>query len=282
MAAGRGIWYHPPVRSVWFVIAVVLLSGCASAIGNRLSKPDKNVLVRDQLVIHSDFALAAHHRLFEELLQQRDDICQQLSLPKSDEPIDVYLFNSPERFASFIRLHYPMFPERRAFFVQTDTQLAVYAQWGDRLGDDLRHEITHAYVHSVAPNVPLWLDEGLAKYFEVGRGRHGLNGKMLAKAITKLDQQPSHADLRRLEAFAANYNMTQEDYAEAWAWVHFMMESRPETLALLRTYFFELRRDGAAAPLSGRLAAMFGQPAAVNAALIDHLRRNAGLLGNAK
>ncbi len=48
--------------------------------------------------------------------------------------------------------------------------------------------------------------------------------------------------------------MTQDDYAEAWAWVHFLMESRPECLELLRGYLAELRRDGAATPLSARLA----------------------------
>ena len=41
--------------------------------------------------------------------------------------------------------------------------------------DDLRHEMTHAYLHAVVPNVPLWLDEGLAKYFELPRQQHGLN-----------------------------------------------------------------------------------------------------------
>ena len=36
-------------------------------------------------------------------------------------------------------------------------------------GNDLRHECTHALLHAVLPAVPLWLDEGLAKYFEVQR-----------------------------------------------------------------------------------------------------------------
>ncbi len=264
------------MRSVLPIIAVLVFSGCSGTIGSRLRTPDQNVLVRDQLVLHSDFPIAAHHRLFDELTAQRTDLCQRLSLPASDEPIDVYLFETPERFDSFIRLHYPMFPDRRAFFVQTDAQLAIYAQWGDRVGDDLRHEVTHGYLHSVAPNVPLWLDEGIAKYYEVGRGQHGLNRKMLARATAKLTQEQWQPNLRRLEQFPADYNMTQDDYAEAWAWVHFMMESRPETLELLRNYFTELRRDGVAVPLSARLAATFSQPDGANAALVEHLRRSSG------
>ena len=51
--------------------------------------------------------------------------------------------------------------------------------------------------------------------------------------------------------------MTQDDYAEAWAWTHFLMESRPETLDDAAGYLADLRRDGVATPLSVRLAAMF-------------------------
>jgi hypothetical protein len=64
--------------------------------------------------------------------------------------------------------------------------------------------------------------------------------------------------------------MTQDDYAEAWAWVHFLIESRPECLAALRSYFADLRRDGAAQPLSTRLAPIFEHP---EAALLEHIGR---------
>ncbi|GIT30210.1 MAG: hypothetical protein Ct9H300mP1_22560 [Planctomycetaceae bacterium] len=33
--------------------------------------------------------------------------------------------------------------------------------------EDLRHEFTHGVLHSSLKRVPLWLDEGLAEYFEV-------------------------------------------------------------------------------------------------------------------
>ena len=64
--------------------------------------------------------------------------------------------------------------------------------------------------------------------------------------------------------------MTQDDYAEAWAWTHFLMESRPETLDVLRGYLADLRRDGVATPLSVRLSAMFDQP---DAAMVEYIRR---------
>lgn len=250
------------------VLVALAAAGCASSLAGRLTLPSQNTLVRDQLVIHGDFPLAAHHRLFEELTAQRADLCRQLALPCSDEPIHIYLFETPERFEGFIRLHHPEFPDRRAFFLETDARLAVYAQWGDRMADDLRHEVTHGYLHSVVPNVPLWIDEGIAKYYEAPRGQRGVNRPLLDRLAVRIADEHWQPNLRRLEQFPTLYNMTQDDYAEAWAWVHFLIESRPECLAALRSYFADLRRDGAAGPLSTRLAPIFEHP---EAALIEHV-----------
>jgi len=260
----------PPVRVSPFLLVVLCFGGCAGLLASRLTLPSRNTLVRDQLVIRSDVPLPARHRLFEELAAQRADLCRRLAMPTSDEPILVYLFESAERFNGYIRLNYPDFPDRRAFFIKTDSQLLVLAQWGDRMGDDLRHEITHGYLHAVTPNVPLWIDEGIAKYYEVPRGQRGLNRPLLDRLLTRIEREHWKPDLRRLEQFPADYNMTQDDYAEAWAWTHLLMESRPEYLNMLRGYFADLRRDGAAAPISGRLTTLWVQP---ETDLIEHVRR---------
>jgi hypothetical protein len=76
---------------------------------------------------------------------------------------------------AFVAARYPGFPARRAFFVETDTTLSVFAAWQDRIAEDLRHETTHGYVHAVVPAVPLWLDEGIAEFFETPRTERGLH-----------------------------------------------------------------------------------------------------------
>ena len=40
--------------------------------------------------------------------------------------------------------------------------------------------MAHGYLHSAFPSIPLWLDEGLAEYFETPRGDAGLNGRHVA------------------------------------------------------------------------------------------------------
>ena len=138
------------------------------------------------------------------------------------------------------------------------------------MAEDLRHEVTHAYLHSVVPQLPLWLDEGLAEYFEVPRGYEGLNRPHLERLADKFERGRSQPDLARLEQFRSSFDMTQDDYAESWAWAHFLLHSRLEHRELLQAYLRELRRDGFAEPLSPRLDRMLGEP---EAAFIEYVRQ---------
>ena len=151
----------------------------------------------------------------------------------------------------------------------------MYAQWGDRMADDLRHEMTHAYLHSVAPNLPLWLDEGLAKYFELPAGQHGLNSQYVRQIAAAMDRGGWHPHLRRLERLRPTADMSQEDYVEAWAWVHFLLESQPARTDMLRGYLADLRGRAKAAPLSARLTAVLGSP---EWELLEHVRKLAAAM----
>ncbi len=155
---------------------------------------------------------------------------------------------------------FPMVPNRRAFFIETDTRLEVYAHDSDRVAEDLRHEVGHGYLHACVPAIPLWLDEGLAEYFEVPRNRKGLNSPHLQLLSDMMEHNGWQPDLRQLEAINAAGDMQQIHYAEAWAWVYFLLHSTPERRELLTDYLTELRNKGTAKPLSTRLAARHIQP----------------------
>ncbi len=151
-----------------------------------------------------------------------------------------------------MRQKHPDFPERRALFVETDTRLVVYAYWGDRVAEDLRHEVAHGYLHSMVPHLPLWIDEGLAEFFEVPRGDRGFNVRHV-REIQAAQSAGWHPDLRRLERLQSAADMNQMDYAEAWLWAHFLLESTPERLELLRGYLQALRSEETPTPVSQRL-----------------------------
>jgi hypothetical protein len=257
---------------MWFVAAVVV-AGCSVVAVRRAELPERNAVTYDQLVIHSDLELPSSHRLLDDLRQLRGDVLQTLALPPSDEPIHVYLFETERQFDEFMRRAYPKFPVRRAFFVESDTRLAVYAYWGDRVAEDLRHETVHGYLHSVVRNMPLWLDEGLAEYFEVPRGTGGLNRPHAESLLTMLMSQGWRPNLSRLESLADAGQMKQEDYAEAWAWMHWMLESDPALRVSLQQYLQSLRVQAIYVPLS--VVIKSHRPDAEHA-LCEHLYRLGG------
>jgi hypothetical protein len=231
------------------VLAGSLLAGGCSRWHSAPALPLRNSLVLDQLVVFSDSPLPQHHRLLEELRTQRTVVSTKLALPISDEPIHIYLFPTAEKLSAFLLVQYPALPKRRAFFVESDTRLSVYAYWGDRVAEDLRHEVAHGYLHAIVPHLPLWLDEGLAEYFEVPRGLAGLNRPHL-ELLTGTSAAAWHPDLKRLESLRNTGEMTQNEYAESWAWVHFLLESSPQRLQLLQNYLQSLARSQTSGPLS--------------------------------
>lgn len=233
--------------------------------------PHRSVIRAGQLVIQADFALAEQHRLFRELEGLRTEVSQDLGLPVSDEPVHLYLFADPATYDAFAARHFPSFPVRRAFFIETDTTLAVFATWQDRIAEDLRHETTHGYLHAVVPDMPLWLDEGIAEHYELPRGHDGLHVHHAAHLSGRFLEGTWRLDLERLESLDAAGAMTQDHYAEAWAWVHWFLHTTPERRRILQEYLADLRRDGTATPLSARLAALEGTPATTRAAVAAHV-----------
>jgi Protein of unknown function (DUF1570) len=251
-------------------VALALLTGLWGCRGlpQLAPLPTTHEMPVQQLVFHCDFDLPSDHRLIREVTSERDEVYHTLGLPWSDEPIQVYLFGDKEDYGQYLARQFPSVPSRRAFFVETDTELAVYAHWSDRVAEDLRHEVAHGYLHAAVPNLPLWLDEGLAEYFEVPRGQAGLNRPHLQLLRDMMEHEGWQPNLPRLEHLSSAQEMQQLDYAESWAWAYFLLESDPEDRALLSAHLAELRDQGSAEPLSTTIATRHADP---NKALVSFL-----------
>lgn len=267
--AGAGC-AHQAVRS-WNAALLPAVATMTSTGGAAVGLPDRSEVTAGQLVIHADFPLAGQHRLVRELDGLRIDVSQELGLPVSDEPVQLYLFENTDRYDAFVARTYPGFPARRAFFVETDTTLSVFAAWQDRIAEDLRHETTHGYVHAVIPAVPLWLDEGIAEYFETPRNDHGLHRGHVAHLAGRLLEGTWRPDMERLESLTAAGEMSQDHYAEAWCWTHWLLNTTPQRRRLLQDYLTDVRRDGQTAPLSARLRHTEGLSTDLSTTLRAHL-----------
>jgi hypothetical protein len=205
--------------------------------------------------------------LFQELGRLRDQVYKELQLPAANTVVQIYLFEDRDRYENFIRARYPDLPRRRAFFIAQPRgvggteDLLVYTYWGERIQQDLRHELTHALLHSVLKDVPLWLDEGLAEYYETPPEWQGVNYNHLA-LIRRNPDKPFQPDLARLEQLSQVQQMNPAEYREAWAWVHLMLRDKPEAKTVLVGYLQQLRTNPNPGPLEPRLLAVYPELAA--------------------
>ncbi len=254
------------------VLALILtcMGGCLSGNIEKELLPGSEKIVRDQLVIRSNFHVPQHHRLIDELVARRDDIAGILSLPMSDELINVYLFEDAIKFKRFMKTSHPDFSDRRAFFVKNDTELKIYAHWGEKVGEDLRHEITHGYLHSAVPNMALWLDEGLAEYFEVPRGSKGINGQHIYMLSARYRQSDWMPDIERLNSIRMPQDLKQIDYAESWLWIHYLLQDSDATRKLVQDHLARLRLSGNDEPLSCQVKRLLPD---IEVKLVEHLKR---------
>ena len=214
------------------MISLTLVSGGCASWQTDTPLPIANTVELDALVVYSDFSLPDNHRLLREVNQLRDTIHQTLALPRSEtpgEPVNVYLFKTPRRWQKFLKGYYPDTPDRRSFFLKTGDQLDIYALWGDRAAEDLRHEAAHAYLHAAVPNLPLWVDEGLAEYFEVPVALSEHRARLIARRDWR-------ARLDRLVKLDSIHALDSGDYAESWAWIAYLMHTTPERRQLLQHY----------------------------------------------
>lgn len=193
-----------------------------------------------------------------QILEQMVDLCRDveevLLIPPPERPIQVNLFKSKDSFEAFLIPRIPSAKGRSAIYVDDPEGGQIYLWHHPDIEQDVRHECTHAILHQSFQEIPLWLDEGLAEYFEVRREDWAENHPYLVEFKTVLNSQ-SVQRLEALEALEHVNQLTPEDYRSAWAWVHFLMHGPTPAREEFRQYLIDLAADSKVYPLSERLRA---------------------------
>lgn len=203
-------------------------------------------------VFHANFSLNTCSDLLDEVTFLTGEVAQRLHLQPSNEPIHVYLFSRRDVYEQYMRQYFPGVPYRRALFIKQRGPGMVFAFRSNELAVDLRHETTHAVLHTLLPMVPLWLDEGLAEYFEISPAHRQLKNPYLRSVRwrSRLRQVPK---LSKLESLRELSEMKHDDYRDAWAWVHFMLHGPIEAQAELYSYLADIQAHVPPGKLSARL-----------------------------
>jgi hypothetical protein len=200
----------------------------------------------------AEFPLASLGGVFDELARLEHELQRTLALPPARDTIEVFLLADEAAHRRLLAELYPRVPYRRALYVQREGRAAVYAFRHPELPVDLRHECTHALLHANLPTVPLWLDEGLAEYFEMPEPERAFGHPHLAALRWNLRL----GMLRSIESLEAAEDLTQMggvEYRFSWAWVHFMLHGPVAAHRALVQFVADLRHGEPAGRLSKRL-----------------------------
>lgn len=202
---------------------------------------------------HATFPMGDLTPIFQELSALEAELQRTLAVPPAEQPVDVYLLGSEQEHRNLLKQLYPRVPYRRALYVQRSGKGSVYAFQHHDLAVDLRHECTHALLHTNLPMVPLWLDEGLAEYFEMPASERAFNHPHFSKLRWNL----RFGMLRGIDSLEKCHDLSEmggAEYRFAWAWVHFMLHGPLPAHRALLHYLSDIRQGNPPGQLSERLA----------------------------
>jgi hypothetical protein len=258
------------------LLAALAQSGCYTLPGVDPGKPlvpSKPQTRTGPFALYSNRPISPDSPIPRALKALESDLATTLGLEAAavDPPIEVYILEDRDAFSHFLTFYYPELPPRRAFFLARGAHRVVYTFENDRLEEDLRHEATHALLHAALGDLPLWLDEGLAEYFECPSPNHGLNAEHLARLPDDI-KSGWRPDLPRLEGLKTVREMTPRDYREAWAWVHYLLDGSPGGKRAFLGYLAKDRGESPADSLSTDIARDDSDPAPSLLTHIEQLR----------
>jgi hypothetical protein len=248
---------------VWMTVAAALSADIGHAAGWVDEQQHGIFLFR------TDFPLRDAAEIVTELGELQKDIEATLDIQCENKPIEIYLFRNRWTYSSYIRRHVPDGDRRRALFVAGNDVGRVYAHRSGSFDTDLRHEATHALLHNALPYVPLWLDEGLAEYFEnpvAVRVDGNAHRRELARAVRFFGWKPN---LTELESKNKLPQMGGAEYRDAYGWVHFMLHGPPEARAALDEFLAAIPTGREPTPLSLSLQRRIPD---LDRQVLDHLR----------
>ena len=239
-----------------FLATTAALSCGPALVGGRTSHAApawSDIRQAGPFVCRATFPLDEYEELLGELPALEKEVHRVLAVRPPRRPIDVFLLGDRLEHRRFMNENFPKVPYRRALFVKQRGQARVYAYRQPELAVDLRHECTHAILHSELDLVPLWLDEGIAEYFEVAPDERAFDHPH----FSALKWNMRLGMVRTIGALEEKHDLTEMngfDYRFSWAWTHFMFHGPQMAYGVLLDFLADVRRGSPPGLFSERMA----------------------------
>lgn len=275
-----------------FVPILLFLSAmCGEAFADDRTWWDRSTeAVIGQYRIRTDLPAEETRTLGQHLNLMHDEFARRLNdafgAPRNEGPMSVLIFRSRDDYLYTLGARFNIHARGTGgmFFVKPDTAPAgVLALWIEHLPRQrvlhvLQHEAFHQFAYrQVGPDLPVWVNEGLAEYFGTAIV---VNGKVITgqapsrsvETVREAVQQAAHVPFRRMLA------MTQHDwsgsiaraedggsatpirqYTQAWSMVQFLIHAEGGRYTGDFERYLRLLRDGTTS--ADAFANVFGEEA---------------------
>ena len=175
-----------------------------------------------------------------------EEICAFLGLTPPARRAEVLLFHSRWALQRHLAEACPEMTGAGAACFEQDPGLFVIAlaeRWREtETLRYLRHELTHYVVASYFDDVPPWLGEGLAQFFELGPAYGRMHPDCL-KSLKRQLRRDRGEILTPLVLIPVGAPLTRKQYAQAWGLTYYLLKSDPDGVSRVRTYLEEVRAD---------------------------------------
>jgi tetratricopeptide (TPR) repeat protein len=273
------VWPARPALAVLVAVALAAVAGPSRA------APADEVAARTWVSLrsaHIEVVTDAGREVGERVAQQLELMHEAFATAAPGfvvelAPVQVLLFKDPSLFEAYAPRWKGVKDVLGGYFLPgPDRRRMLFAERRGRTQSVAQHEFTHALLEASLPELPLWLNEGLAEYWSTFRadGGKAIAGTPVQDHLEWL-QRNDLMPLDRLFAITqASPDYHEGDrrgtfYAQSWALVHLLL-STAEDLSRLDRCLVAFR-DGEA--FDAAFAREFGPESGLRARLHAHLDR---------
>ena len=210
------------IRSLLYCCASLLLLtqpvGCGNSFVRR-SLGEFTIIATDPV--------GRNDRIYRQAAATVSHVCDTLQLPEPTDKLEIRCFASNRDYNRWVKRYYPDFAALDSCYIHHGRRHVVLTYDRPDLDRVLRHEVTHFILHSSIPQIPRWLDEGIAQYFELECSSPWRRSRRLAELREYLR---SHRDGPDSSSLANAYELEDfggPEYLQAWGWCCFMMDYSP-------------------------------------------------------
>jgi hypothetical protein len=193
------------------------------------------------------------------ILRLPDELNQELGITLKGLNVHILVFDSRRSLDEYLHRYYPGLRAANSMYIRDQGPGLILTWFHADWLVDVRHEATHALLHAKRVSIPLWIDEGLAEYFEYPSGSS--SGESFAIKSHPVHTKLIHTQLRfgqfanleEQERWDPNKRLSNQQYRDAWGSVAFLLNHSDQSKDEFRSYVKDLLENRASGNLSYRL-----------------------------